>query len=327
MIVTPPAGWVREPLTGSTSAAAGEVIAQWLSYDRGREEYIEVARGTSIGFSSDNFAEYYRVRLTRGDNRVLALKKIRLCNGESGWYVKSRNTLYPNEDTHEEVFFVDGKYAYFASYHYPPALAPLPSAERAIASLCVPKPVVTKPLVLPVAFSPPPGYLISNPRLVTFPVEPSAFALFFNPTHPNDTLMLLREGMPDKKPTADELAQEKATENELKREHVKVKLLSATLPAVETLCDDNTGIVFNFNVSAGLYKYAYEYMMLIGPDAAYSAVYIRPESMLKYAPASQALRTLCPLEPSPPPSPSLSPSPLSSPSPAPSPTVSPSRSV
>jgi hypothetical protein len=306
--ISPPAGWAKESLIGSRSAALGYVIAQWLSYNRGGEEYVEVTRRTGMGLSRDDFVEYFRTEITRSGFRVLAFRNIRLCNGETGWYMRAHSTVYPHEPMIDSVFFVDGAYAYFAAYHYPDTLQPVPRAERAIASLCVSNPVTARKIVLPVAFSPPPGYLMSDPHNMQAILWPGAVAFYLNPSHPNDLLLIARDPLPGETPTADEAAQERAAEKTLKRSNARAKMLSAATPSIETLCDDNTGIAFSYTVRVGENKLAYQHMMLLGTSEMYSAVYIRPESTLPFKPASDALRTLCPLDAA---SPTPSPTPQS----------------
>lgn len=307
-IIMPPAGWSRESLQ-SRNAALGTVLAQWLSFDRGDEEYIEIGRRPSYGFNQQSFVAFYRAHLQRDEAHILASRPVGLCNGEHGWYVKSRAAVPFGGYTREDVIFVDGSHVYFASYSYPGSLRPLATAERAIASLCIPHPAIVKPLVLPVAFSAPRGWLASNPRETGGPVWPGTIALFLNASNPNEVLMLSREAV-DETPSPDERAQTQQVEAMMKRENVHVKVLTPETHSLKRLCADHFGFLFHYAVAYGRQHVIYEQMTMIG-SPLYSAIYIRPSGTKPDPDAMAALATLCPLTPALPPTPTPVPSPLS----------------
>jgi hypothetical protein len=165
----------------------------------GRKNRFAATR--ALGFNPSSFAAYYRAYLTRSEHRIFADRAVSLCNGERGWYIKSEDRYVKNDpwyigEFNEDVFFVDGSHVYFASYHFRPLLSASPAAERAIASLCVPKPVVVKPLILPFAFSAPPHWLMSDPKEMDEPSWPGTIAYFFSPDHPRNVVMLSRDPGP-----------------------------------------------------------------------------------------------------------------------------------
>jgi hypothetical protein len=314
-MITPPAGWSKESLRNSRSAALGFVLAQWLSYDRGSEEYIEIGKRSSYGFNERSFVEYYRAYLTRSAHRVLAERSMSLCNGEHGWFMKSQDPLEYGGERNDDVIFVDGKHVYFASYHFHPSLAPSPAAEHAIASLCIPEPVVVKPLVLPVAFVAPRHWLLSDPKQSDEPVWPGTLASFVSPDRPDHVLMLSRD--PGKVTSANDRAQEAAAVAAMKRDNVKETMLAPQTHGIQYLCNDNFGLLVTYTVVYGRQRFAYEQMMLMG-SPLYSAVYIRPAGQAPYKPAEDALRTLCPRNSKPvtTPSPSMTVTPVPSPTPS-----------
>lgn len=328
-LIEPPTGWVRESMAGTHSTPLGQVLDQWLSFDRGSEEYVEVGKRASYGFNSDSFAQAYRAYLNQAHRRVIAFRNVALCNGEFGWYVKSRWSIFEisegkatrRSELTEDVFYVDGTHVYFASYNYHDPLQPAPSAERAIRSLCIATPQRVKPLTLPVAFSPPPGFLMSNPKETGVPTWPNTIAMFFDPNRPSDMIVLIRDRAIGEVPTESEQAQEKAAAAYVQRENhnAREEMLSYETYGLQPLCGDYNGVLFKYIVSVGKMRLAYEHMILYGPTL-YSAVYIHPVSQPAYKPASDALKTICPLA-TPPPVPSASPS--ETPSIIPSPMVSP----
>jgi hypothetical protein len=316
-LITPPPGWVRENLKGSRSAALGFVLAQWLSFERGDEEYIQVGSRPSYGFTDESFQSAYRIILTREGQRIYAYRRQRFCHNEVGWYVKHLSTSFTYGDIVEDMYLVDGSKVYFASYYYPPKLQPLPNAERAIASLCVPSPV--KPLVLPVAFSAPPGWLTVDAKHASTPVWPGTLALFYYPRHPGNVLILSRYRAEGEAPSASDRAAEKIAEAAMKRDNVKEAMLSYETDGIQPLCNNQTGWLLKYTLQYGRQRFAVEQMVLFGQEL-YGAMYIRPVSEPAFKPASAALRTLCPLtKPSPSPSPSPSATPVPTPSAVPSP--------
>ena len=335
-MIKPPAGWAKESMAGTHSTPLGQVLEQWLSYDRGSEEYVEVGKRQSYGFNSDSFAEAYRAFLNQMHHHIQTFKNVTLCSGEVGWFVTSRWSIYEITggkttqipEATEDVFYVDGTHVYFATYNYRGNLPPAPGAELAIHSLCIPAPVHVKPLVLPVSFSPPPGFLMSNPKETGVPTWPDTVAMFFDPNRRNDVIMLVRDRAVGEVPSASEQAQEKAAEAYVQRENHNAKedMLSYDTYGMQPLCGDYNGVLFKYTVAYGKLRLAYEHMILYGPTL-YSAVYIHPVSQPAYRPASDSLKTICPLAtPSPSsatPSETPSESPMMTPPASPSPTVSP----
>ncbi len=321
-IITPPSGWVRENLKGSRSAALGLVVAQWWTFDRGDQEYINLGGRSSYGFTDESFAQYYRAVLANAGERIYAYRRQNLCNGEAGWYVKHHNSRYPRTVIVEDVFLVSGSKVYFASYNYPPSMQPSPSAERAIASLCVASPVIVKALVLPVGFTAPPGWLVSDPKRLGVPVWPETIAYYFSPNHPNDVLMLVRDRAEGEMPSAHELAAEKVAEDAMRRENVSETMLTWQTYGIQGLCNNNTGWLFKYTVAYGHERLAYEQMMLFGSQL-YSAVYIHPAAKPAFKPATLSLRTLCPIKPAFTPAPTAQPALSATPAPTAQPALSP----
>lgn len=318
--ITPPPGWLHENLKGTRAAALGYVLAQWLSFDRGSEEYIEVGSRSSYGFTDESFTRFYRVALTSQDQRIYAFRRQRLCNNEVGWYVKHRGTRYPGLPTIEDVYFVDGAKVYFASYNHSASLDSSVGAERAISSLCVPFPLVARKPVLPVKFTAPPGWLISDPRHLGAPVWPGTLAYYFNPSHREDILMLVHDRAEGEPRSTGDRDAENAVAAALKREKIHMKTLSWETYGIQPLCNGSTGWLLKYTIAFGRRRLAYEHMMLFGPEL-YSAVYIRPASKPAFKPASASLRTLCPIA-SARTSAAPQPTPLSTPTPVATPTTS-----
>jgi len=280
----------------------GYVLGQWLNFDRGDEEYVQISSRASYGFTDESFTRLYRLYLTKSKERIYTFRRISLCHSEMGWYVKHKYIAPTNKYAVEDVYFVDGAKVYIASYSYPETKGPSPVGERAIESLCAPLRFVAKPLVLPVKFDAPSGWFIQDPRHASLPRFPGMLAYFVNPNRPYDAFALMRSRAEGEIESAGDKALEKAAEKAVKQENVKETMLSSETFGIQPLCNNHTGWLFKYTVASGGKTYAFDEMMLFGP-VLYTVVYVHLASRPAFRPASAALSTLCPIEPSPTPAP------------------------
>ncbi|HUN30122.1 MAG TPA: hypothetical protein VMV65_09975 [Alphaproteobacteria bacterium] len=286
-LIAPPPGWVRENLPAK-DVKRGTAIAQWLSFDRGDEEYVEVGYRRSFGLSTAGFARYISAYARRDGTRFFADHAVRLCNGESGWTMEIQSTLYPHAPREERVFLADGSRVYYALYTYPAKFPPLPKARASIASLCLRGRVVSNDLPAPpVKFVAPPGWLRSNPATFGAPVMPGTIGLFLDPSG-SDTIWLVREPGPGDAGASDDADMQRAQN----AEKAHVTSYEQQTMELKQLCG-HTAAFFGFRAVYGDQRIDAESMLLLGPTL-YLANYQRKAGSPENPSARAALETLCP---------------------------------
>jgi hypothetical protein len=289
-VISPPAGWTRETLTGSRTAALGYVLAQWFTDDRGREEFIEIGSRPSYGFTDESFGAFYQAFLKRDGQTVFAYREQPLCHGERGWYVRHRDADKFGGSNIEDVFLLDGTKVYFASYHYPKAYTAASPGRNAILSLCVPTPTVARHIVMPFKFVPPRGWLASDPRTSGEPVWPGVVVIYVDPHNFNEALALSRERLDGE----DALSNSDAAGKALAQEQKSVTSVSRPVLQLQRLCGNHVGWLATYSKTYQAKKFIVEEMVLPGP-ITYTASYARLASIRESPQARSALATLCPL--------------------------------
>lgn len=289
-VISPPAGWTRETLTGSRSAALGYVLAQWFTDERGREEFIEIGSRPSYGFTDESFGAFYQAFLKRDGETIVAYRQQPLCREERGWYVRHRENDKYGGSNIEDVFVLDGSKVYFASYHYPKTYAAAAPGRSAILSLCVPTPISSRRIPLPFKFDAPAGWLLSDPQRSGQPVWPGVIAMYVDPHNFNQALMLSQERVDD----GDAPLGSDAASKALAQERKQVTSVSRPVLQLQRLCGNHVGWLATYNETFERKKIVIEEMVLPGP-VTYTVSYGRLASMRESAKARNALDTLCPL--------------------------------
>lgn len=279
----PPSGWVAEK-TPKSSIPGARDVRQWLSFDRGDEEFVELAKRPIAGLSAAGFAQFHREWLKHWSESIYVDRSQTLCSGQPGWYMKySRSENY----VAESVFIADESNVYSASYIYPANLKPSPRGEQALHSLCLQTYKQSVPVVLPVTFSVPPGWVsvdVSSKRKR----RPELLGYYADPKDARFSQAIILMQTPDQNAQvpAGAIADTDSTP--------KAKVtISRGAVSTERICGDSVALSMHYSGTINARKIEGEELLLLGPKM-YLALYFRLATTPPSPQAHAALRTICP---------------------------------
>jgi hypothetical protein len=286
-LIVPPAGWVRENLPPKVTKH-GIALAQWLNFDRGDEEYVEIGYRPSLGLSARDYVAYVSVSAQREGFVNTSSRALRTCNGETGWFIATKRTNYPRAPRAEFVFVVNGSRIYYANYSYPASLPPLAKAQAAVRSLCLHGRVVSNIVPAPpVKFVAPSGWLQSNPATFGEPMWPGTIGLFLSPSGTASLALMKEPGPGDADPS--DTASARSAENAEKSHVMSYQRQTMQL---EQVCGHTAAFV-TYRATYGDRKIDAEDILVLGPTM-YVASYMRAAGSPEDSSARAALQTLCP---------------------------------
>jgi hypothetical protein len=286
-LIVPPAGWVRENLPRK-AMKDGTTLAQWLDFDRGDEEYVEIGYRRSFGLSSPNYVRYLIAGEQRDGYVSTSSHALRSCSGESGWFLATKNTNYARAPHEEFTFIVNGSRVYYAHYSFPASLPPLAKAQAAIRSLCLHGQIVSNVVPAPpVKFAVPSGWLQSNPATFGDSMWPGTIGLFLSPSGTASLALMKEPGPGDADPS--DAANARSAEN---TEKSHVTSYQRQTMQLEEVCGHTAAFVA-YRASYSDRKIDFEDILVLGPTM-YVASYMRAAGSAEDPSARAALQTLCP---------------------------------